>query len=84
MEPLKLDDLMKDLLDVLTSHLRKGDTVTHYSASQYALLLPLQSEDEGEKVMERIKASFYRKHRNASVILHYRLGLVADAGAGKA
>ena len=83
MDPLKLDDLMGDCLDVLTSCLRKGDTITHYSASQYALLLPLQSTSEGQNVIERIKAAFYRKHRNSSVIIDYRLGLVVDTMQNK-
>lgn len=83
MDPLKLDDLMGDLLEILTSSLRKGDTITHYSASQYALLLPLQSDSEGQKVIERIKIAFYRKHRNSSVIIDFRLGLVADVDNDK-
>jgi len=83
MDPLKLDDLMSDLLDVLTTSLRKGDTITHYSASQYALLLPLQSYDNGQKVIERIKTAFYRKYRNSSVIVDYRIGLVADTNNNK-
>ena len=40
MDPLKLDDIMKGLGEVLKAHLRKGDTITHFSPSQYALLLP--------------------------------------------
>ena len=83
MDPLKLDDLMSDLLEVLVTSLRKGDTITHYSASQYALLLPLQSYDSGLKVIERIKSGFYRKHRNSSVIIDYRIGVVADSNNNK-
>jgi len=82
MDPLKLDDLMTDLLDVLVTCLRKGDTITHYSASQYALLLPLQSDYIGQNVMERIKTAFYRRHRNSSVIIDYRLGLITDINNG--
>ena len=53
MNPLKLDDIMKQLLEVLRFSLRKGDIITHYTASQYALLLPLKSYDNGKLVMER-------------------------------
>ena len=59
MNPLKLDDIMKQLLEVLRGSLRKGDIITHYTASQYALLLPLKSYDNGKLVMERVKSAFY-------------------------
>ncbi len=77
MNPLKLDDIMKQLLEVLRGSLRKGDIITHYTASQYALLLPLKSYDNGKLVMERVKSAFYRQHANSSVVLNYRLGLIS-------
>jgi DNA-binding SARP family transcriptional activator len=79
MDTLKLDDIMNSLLEVLRSNLRKGDTITHYSASQFALLLPMQSYDSGRMVMERIKRSFYKNYVNSSVVCNYRIGPIADA-----
>ena len=77
-DPLKLDDVMQTLLDVLRTTLRKGDTVTHYTASQYALLLPLKKYDDGKIVMERIKNAFYRKYSTSSIIINYRIGPIKE------
>ena len=78
MEPLKLDDIMKDLLQVLKDNLRKGDIVTHFSASQYALLLPCAQYDNGKMIMERIKRSFYKVCTNSSVMFSYRIDLIKE------
>ncbi|MEG2252773.1 MAG: BTAD domain-containing putative transcriptional regulator, partial [Clostridia bacterium] len=48
---LKLDDIMNGLAGVLKAHLRKGDTFTHFSPSQYALLLPSVNANSGRIVM---------------------------------
>lgn len=78
LEPLKLDDVMQKLLEVLRKTLRKGDTVTHYTASQYAILLPLRKYDDGKIVMERIKNLFYRQYPNSNIVLNYRIGPIRD------
>ena len=78
MDPLKLDDIMKNLQEVLKNSLRKGDTITHYSASQYAMLLPMKSYDSGKMVMERIKSAFYSSYVNSSVVLNYRIGPISE------
>ena len=74
LSPLKLDDIMKGLSEVLKAHLRKGDTITHFSPSQYALLLPTVNMDSGRMVMERIKRFFYQKFPNSNVMFSYRIG----------
>lgn len=74
MDPLKLDDIMKGLGTVLKEHLRKGDTITHFSPSQYALLLPTVNMDSGHMIMERIKRFFYQKYPNSNVMFSYRIG----------
>ena len=74
LSPLKLNDIMKGLSDVLKAHLRKGDTITHFSPSQYALLLPTVNMDSGRMVMERIKRFFYQKFPNSNVMFSYRIG----------
>lgn len=77
-DSLKLDDLMQTLLDVLRVTLRKGDTVTHYTASQFALLLPLKRYDDGKIVMERIKNAFYKRYPTSSIIINYRIGPIQE------
>ncbi len=82
--PLKLDDIMKGLSDVLKAHLRKGDTITHFSPSQYALLLPTVNIDSGRMVMERIKRFFYQRFPNSNVMFSYRIGpLSSNMGSMK-
>ena len=77
-EPLLLDSVMKILLDVLRSTLRKGDTITHYTAAQFALLLPLKRMDDGKVVIERVKNEFYKKYRTSTVVINYRIGPVKE------
>lgn len=80
MDPLKLDDIMKGLGAVLKEHLRKGDTITHFSPSQYALLLPTVNMDSGHMIMERIKRFFYQKYPNSNVMFSYRIGPLSSSG----
>ena len=78
MDPLKLDDIMKGLSYVLKNHLRKGDTITHFSPAQYALLLPTINMDTGRMIMERIKRYFYQRFPNSNVMFNYRLGPLGE------
>lgn len=72
--PLRLDEIMRGLSEVLKNNLRKGDTITHFSPSQYALLLPAVNMDSGYMVMERVKRCFYQKYPNSNVMFSYRIG----------
>lgn len=73
-EPLALNDIMKRLLDVLRNNLRKGDTVSQFSPTQFALLLPSVNYDTAKLVMERIRRAFYREQANSNIMLTYRFG----------
>ncbi len=77
-EPLVLDGAMRQLLNAMVSSLRRGDTVTRYSPSQYALLLPSVSYETGRMVLERIRNAFYRQYADSSLTLSYKLGPVED------
>ncbi len=79
LDPLKLDEIMKGLSGVLKAHLRKGDTITHFSPSQYALLLPTVNMDSGHMVMERIKRYFYQRFPNSNVMFSYRIGPLSSS-----
>ena len=78
LEPLKMDDVMKRLLRVLSSNLRKGDIITQFSPSQYALLLPTVNYDTCKMVVERIRRAFYKEQANSNIMLTYRLGPISD------
>jgi DNA-binding SARP family transcriptional activator len=81
-EPMRLNDIMQTLQKTLVINLRKGDTITRFSASQYALLLPLVNPDSGKMVLERIKRSFYKACPNSSIMLTYRIGPIAPQAPG--
>ena len=78
MNPLKLDDIMNSLLDIMVKSLRKGDTITHHSASQFAILLPTVTYESGKMVLERIKRMFYHQYPNSSILCNYRLGPINE------
>lgn len=74
MDSMKQDNIMQSLLEMLRANLRKGDTVTLFSPTIVALLLPMVNYSTGNMVMERVKNSFYKKYPNSSVSFNYRIG----------
>ena len=78
LEPMRLNDIMQTLQKTLVGNLRKGDTITHFSASQYALLLPLVNHDTGKMVLERVKRAFYKACPNSAIMFSYRLGPITS------
>ena len=73
-DPLRLDDIMKGLAGILKERLRKGDTFTHFTPSQFALLLPTVTDETSHMVIERIKRYFYQRYPNSNVMFSYRVG----------
>lgn len=74
MDTIKQDNIMQGLLEILKANLRKGDTITHFSPTIFALLLPTVNYTTGNLVMERVKRLFYRKYPNSNVVFNYRVG----------
>ena len=60
----QLNTTMDQLLSILRSHLRSGDVVSRYSASQYVIMLPAANLEDSNRVLERITSAFYRQHRH--------------------
>ncbi len=79
--PLKLDEIMQNLLEILRTNLRKGDAITHYLPAQCALLLPTVNYETGSMVIERIKRVFYQKYPNSNIIFNYRIGPLGKESA---
>ena len=73
LEGIPLAQTMDALLETAQKNLRRGDTICRYSALQYALLLPSVNYESGHAVLERIKAAFYEKCTQPSLMLNYRL-----------
>ncbi len=77
-DPLLLEEVMKDLLGVLQGNLRKGDTIARYGASKYAMLLCCDHADRGKDVMERVRHAFYEAHAGASIRFNYRIVVMKE------
>ena len=58
MDSIKQDNIMNGTLEILKNNLRKGDTITHFSPTIFALLLPTVNYTTGNMVMERVKQLF--------------------------
>lgn len=67
---------MMALGEAITSSLRRGDTYTRYSVSQYMILLPTASYENGEIVLKRICSNFKRKYSRKNLIINYTLQAV--------
>ena len=84
MDTIKQDNIMTGLLEILKQNLRKGDTITHFAPTIFALLLPTVNYTTGNMVMERVKRLFYRKYPNSNVVFNYRVGpLSSEKYAGE-
>lgn len=74
MDSIKQDNIMNGLLEILRTNLRKGDTITHFAPTVFALLLPTVNYATGNMVMERVRRLFYRKYPNSNIPFSYRVG----------
>lgn len=74
MDTIKQENIMSGLLELLKQNLRKGDTITHFSPTILALLLPTVNYTTGNIVMERVKRLFFAKYPNSNVAFNYRVG----------
>ena len=80
LDPLKQNDVMQGLLAILKDNLRKGDTITQFSPTMYALLLPTVNYTTGNMVMERVKRFFYRRYPNSNILFNFRVGPLSSEG----
>lgn len=68
-----INQSMSLLHQSIQSSLRRGDVFTRYSVSQYLLMLPLTTFENGEMVLKRIQKSFKRSNPRLPVLIHYKL-----------
>ncbi len=68
---------MGHLGNAATGSLRHGDVYTRYSVSQYMILLPSASYENGEMVMQRIIRNYKKAYLRKDIIVHYSLQAVA-------
>ena len=78
-EPLTLDKIARDLLIIIQSSLRKGDAISRYSPTQFAILLPIVAGVNGYEILNRIvRHPFYSQLSSAPVQLRMQ---VIDIGS---
>jgi DNA-binding SARP family transcriptional activator len=73
-DPLIQDTVMRRLLAILKDCLRRGDTISRFSSSQYAILLPMMYYSNGYIVINRIKKQFYKIYPDNSIKLIFHFG----------
>lgn len=78
LDPFRQEGIMGGLLELLRNNLRKGDTVTHFSPTILALLLPAVNYNSGNQVMERIRTLFYQKYPSTDIVFNYRIRSLGD------
>ena len=76
--PFILDRIMRDLMEMLVKCLRKGDVVSRYSSSQYAMLLQMGSQQDGDLVIERIRRMFYEISLDSYANLVFQIGPIRE------
>ena len=70
---LLLDKVMMLLQDTLKYNLRKGDTISRYGPSQFAVLLPTPNHKTGALALERVKNAFYETCSIPNFVFSYKL-----------
>lgn len=64
---------MTNLGAAIASSLRQGDVYTRYSVSQYMIMLPTASYENGEMVLQRIIRNFRKLYIRKELIVNYSL-----------
>ena len=67
---------MERLKGVINHSLRSSDAFSRYSVSQYIILLPSVTYENGEQVMRRIMSAFNKAYVRKDVSVSYSLNVV--------
>ena len=76
------ESAMAGLQEIMRNHLRKGDIVTRFAPTIYAMLLPTVNYSTGSMVMERIEQLFYEEYSNRKIALHHRISPLGGGNRG--
>ena len=77
-KPEKLEIMMEDLQNTVQHCLRRGDSFTKYSASQYLILLIGTNKENCGMIFDRIRKYFAREHKSWAKNLEFFVSTVAD------
>lgn len=72
-----LNRAMTHLATAIASSLRLGDAYTRYSVSQYMIMLPTASYENGEMVLERIIRNFRKLYIRKELMVKYSLQAIS-------
>ena len=64
---------MDELGEAIRNSLRRGDIFSRYSVSQYLMLLPTATYENGEKVLKRIIQNFKKEYSRKDLSITYSL-----------
>lgn len=67
----RLDRVMEQLGDALRTNLRRGDTISRCSVSQYIIMLPKANYENSCMVCRRVIAAFSRTHPHVAVKINF-------------
>lgn len=70
---------MNHLNDAIASSLRQGDAYTRYSVSQYLIMLPTASHENGDMIMQRIVRNFRKLYIRKELNVKYSLQAIQPA-----
>ena len=70
---VRRESAMAGLQEIMRNHLRKGDIVTRFAPSIFALLLPTVNYGTGAMVMERMEQLFYDEYPSRKVVIYHRI-----------
>lgn len=77
-KPEKLEIMMEEMQNSVQHCLRRGDSFTKYSASQYLILLIGTNKENCGMIFDRIRKYFAREHKSWAKNLEYFVSSVAD------
>ena len=66
-----MDRIMEQLGEQLRTNLRRGDTISRCSVSQYIIMLPKANYENSCMVCRRVITAFHRAHPHVSATIHY-------------
>lgn len=76
LKPAILTKAMDEMNETIRSSLRRGDVFTRYSISQYMILLPTATYENGEIVLRRITQTFRKQYTRRDLMVSYSLQAV--------
>ena len=66
-----MNRIMEQLGEQIRTNLRRGDTFSQCSVSQYILMLPHANYENSSMVARRVLGAFTRKHPHVTAKIHF-------------